>query len=331
MRHSRIETFDLNLLRIFDALLRHGTVNSAASEIGVSSSAVSHALGRLRYIFDDELFVKGPGGMGPTARAADIADRVAAVLIQVRSILGPTEFNPETSEWHFKLRCTDYVGCLILPNVMKHLRYKAPNVKVTVDFEYSKSISDELDAGLIDLAIGAFAQVPARFDFEDILSDHWVWVLRSDHPCLSSTLTADVLLQLPQLVIASKEIGRSIDGVVADAGLERIAVADKIFLNDVTTSSRYGAQVKGIMIANNPNVAPAILAESDLIALLPERLVINMSRLYKLETIKFNDEEHAFMHRMIWHRKHAGDPAIDWLRSIFRTAASEVENRSSLR
>ena len=80
MRHPRIETFDLNLLRIFDALYQHGSVIAAATEISVSPSAISHALKRLRYTFDDELFVKERGGMIPTPRATEIAEQVAGIL-----------------------------------------------------------------------------------------------------------------------------------------------------------------------------------------------------------------------------------------------------------
>src|SRR6202022_3871734 len=254
MRHPRIETFDLNLLKIFDALFQHENLNAAASEIAVSPSAISHALGRLRETFDDELFVKGPGGMTPTARATEIADRVAAVLLQVRSVLGPEEFDPQKTERHFRLLCNHYVGWLILPHLMKHLREKAPGITLTVACEYSKAIADELDTGVVDLVIGTFGQMPERLGSELLYSDRWVWVLRADHPALSTELTTESLLQLPQLVIAINEVGRSIDGFVTEAGLERLTVANKMFLGDTTARSRYSAQVKGAVVINSADV-----------------------------------------------------------------------------
>lgn len=328
MRHPRIETFDLNLLKIFDALFQHGSVNAAASEIAVSPSAISHALGRLRETFDDDLFVKGPGGMTPTARATEIADRVAAVLLTVRSVLGPDEFDPEKTERHFRVLCNHYAGWLILPHVVRHLREKAPAIVLNVECEYSKSIADELDTGVTDLVIGTFGQMPERLESELLYSDRWIWVLRADHPALSTELTTASLLRLPQLVVAMNEAARSIDGVVAEAGLERLTVANKIYLGDLSARSRYSAHVKGAMTINSAEVALAIVARSDLVALLPERLANAMSRLYKLKTIEFEEKDNVLEHRLVWHRKHGADPGIAWLRTVLRASVEEWLNVS---
>ena len=325
MRRPRIRTFDLNLLRIFDALYQHGSVNFAASEIGVSPSAISHALGRLRDTFDDELFVKGPSGMTPTARAAEIADRVAAALVQAYSILEPADFDPEKAERRFKVSCNHYVGWLILPRVVQYLQCKAPATILNVECEYGKGIADELDAGVVDLVVGTFGQIPERFESEVLFSDHWIWVLRADHPALSTELTTEKILQLPQVVIAINEVGRAIDGVVAEAGLERLVVADRIFLEEMNTKSRYSSQVKGSVTINSAEAAAAIVAHSDLVALLPERLAQVMSSLYKFKTVKFAKEDNILEHRMVWHRKHGADPAIEWLRSAFRSSVSEFK------
>jgi DNA-binding transcriptional LysR family regulator len=329
MRHPRLETFDLNLLKVFDALFQHGSVNAAASEIAVSPSAISHALGRLREAFDDDLFVKGPGGMAPTARATEIADRVAALLLQVRSVLGSEDFDPQKSERHFRVLCNHYAGWLILPYVVRRLREKAPEITLTVECEYSKSIADELDTGVVDLVIGTFGQMPERLESELLYADRWIWVLRAGHPALSTELTTERLLQLPQLVIAINEVGRSIDGFVTEAGLERLTVANKIFLGDVAARSRYSTQIKGALIINSAEVALAILGRSDLVALLPERLARVMSRLYKLETVEFNEKDNVLEHRLVWHRKHAADPATTWLRAVFRASVEEWASKSA--
>jgi DNA-binding transcriptional LysR family regulator len=326
MRRPRIETFDLNLLRIFDALYQHGSVNSAASEIGVSPSAISHALGRLRHAFDDDLFVKGPGGMAPTARAAEISDRVSAIILQVQSVLGPPEFEPENTERHFKLNCIDYIGSIILPDVVKTLLSMAPNTTLTIDRGYTKSIVDDLDSGVVDLVVGAFNQIPDRFESEVLISDYWVWVLRADHPALSAELTTEKLLQLPQLVLATNEVGRSIDGIITDAGLERFAVSDKIFLPDVTAKSRYSTQIKGPIISTVSQVIPPILVESDLVALLPGRMASVMSKLHNIKAIRYDKKDNVLEHKMIWHRKHGADPAKAWLRSLLRASVAKLDD-----
>ena len=328
MRRPRLGSFDLNLLRIFDALFQHGSVNAAASEIGVSPSAISHALGRLRDTFDDELFVKGPGGMAPTARAAEIADRVAEVLNQVRTVLGPAEFVPASAERHFKVSCNHYVGWLLMPRVVSHLREQAHGAVLTVECEYGRGIADELDAGVVDLVVGTFGQIPERFESEVLFSDEWTWVLRADHPALETELTTERILQLPQVVIANNDVGRSIDGVVSEAGLERLVVADKIFLGDMVAKSRYSAQVKGAVIINSAEAAAAIVAHTDLVALLPGRLARVLSDLYDFKIVKFEKAGNVLEHRMVWHRKHGVDPASAWLRSVFRSSIQGVDQGS---
>jgi DNA-binding transcriptional LysR family regulator len=329
-RRPRIETFDLNLLRIFDALVQHGSVTAAGEEIGVSSSAISHSLGRLRELFDDELFVKGPAGMMPTARAAEIADRVAAVLTQIRDVLEPPQFKPELTDRNFKIRCNHFISWLILPYVMNRLRADRLDIGITVKCDDTGVIADELDAGLIDLVVGTFGHVPERLASEALLTDYWTWVMRADHPALASRLTTEQIFQLPQLVIAHSGVGRSIDGVLVEAGLERLAVADKTFLGDLKTKSRYNARVNGALVINSALVAPAILAQSDLVALLPARLATAMAKHHDLTVIDFDRPDNTFEHRLVWHRKHGADPAIAWLRSMFHTAVEDWERKSKV-
>jgi DNA-binding transcriptional LysR family regulator len=329
MRRPRIETFDLNLLRIFDALFQHGSVSAAGEEIGVSSSAISHSLGRLRELFDDELFVKGPAGMMPTARAAEIADRVAAVLTQVRDVLEPPHFKPELPGRHFKIRCNHFISWLILPFFMNRLRADGLDIRITVQCDDGGVIADELDAGLIDLVVGTFGHVPERLASEAFLTDHWTWVMRADHPARVSGLTSEKIFRLPQLVIANSGVGRSIDGVLAESGLERPAVADKTFLGDLKTKSRYNTQVNGALVINSALVAPAILAQSDLVALLPARLATAMAKSNNLAMIDFDRPDSNFEHRLIWHRKHGADPAIAWLRSMLHAAVEDWRKKSS--
>jgi DNA-binding transcriptional LysR family regulator len=329
MRRPRIETFDLNLLRIFDALFQHGSVSAAGEEIGVSSSAISHSLGRLRELFDDELFVKGPAGMMPTARAAEIADRVAAVLTQVRDVLEPPHFKPELPGRNFKIRCNHFISWLILPYFMNRLRAAGLDIRITVQCDDGGVIADELDAGLIDLVVGTFGHVPERLASETFLTDYWTWVMRADHPARLSGLASEKIFQLPQLVIANSGVGRSIDGVLAESGLERPAVADKTFLGDLKTKSRYNTQVNGALVINSALVAPAILAQSDLVALLPARLATAMAKSNNLAMIDFDRPDGNFEHRLIWHRKHGADPAIAWLRSVLHAAVEDWKKKSS--
>src|SRR5215831_2568151 len=95
MNSVHFSSLDLNLLRVFDTLMEEHSVTRAGERLGLSQSAISHALNRLRYVLQDDLFVRGPDGMQPTARAAEIAPRLRQGLLQLQLALSPAEFVPE--------------------------------------------------------------------------------------------------------------------------------------------------------------------------------------------------------------------------------------------
>src|SRR6266513_1195774 len=107
--------FDLNLLRVFDALIEERSVTRAGERLGLSQSAISHALNRLRYVLGDELFVRVSDGMRPTPRASEIAPRLREGLLQLQLALGPVEFVPERTERRFTIACGEYVGTVLMP------------------------------------------------------------------------------------------------------------------------------------------------------------------------------------------------------------------------
>ena len=323
MRNPRLETFDLNLLRIFDALFRHGSVNLAAGEICVSPSAISHALSRLRQSFDDDLFVKGPDGMVPTACASELAAPIGAALKHIRAALGPQEFDPATSGRQFKLRANQYVVTLVLPGVIQRMRQEAPGVSMVVNCDYSRGIADELDSSLIDMAVGTFGNLPERLGSEVLFGDRWCWVLRADHPAFEAPLTTEELMKQPLLVIATTEVISSMEGTVREAGLERLLVASRRFLETGEGGARY-LNVKGSLIMNTADAVPDILSQTDLVSLLPERMALSISKNLELVVLPFSDDESEFDHRVIWHSRNNGNAAIDWLRTLFVDAARDL-------
>src|SRR5205814_9419036 len=122
----------LNLLRVFDALFEERSATRAGERLGLTQSAISHALNRLRYVLKDDLFVRGPDGMRPTERAAEIAPRLRRGLLQVQLALAPSEFVAEQSERRFTITCTEYAGAVLMPAFIARLRAAAPNASLNV-------------------------------------------------------------------------------------------------------------------------------------------------------------------------------------------------------
>src|ERR1051325_9091656 len=106
---------DLNLLRVFEALMEERSATRAGAQLGLTQSAISHALNRLRYVLKDELFVRGPDGMQPTERAAEIAPRLRQGLLQLQLPPAPSELIPERTDRRFPITCTEYAEAVIVP------------------------------------------------------------------------------------------------------------------------------------------------------------------------------------------------------------------------
>src|SRR5260370_18637224 len=119
--YRSFELLDLNLLRVFEALIEERSATRAGSRLGLTQSAISHALNRLRYVLKDELFVRGPDGMQPTERAAEIAPRLRQGLLQLQLALAPSEFAPETSERRVSLTYTGFAGPVIFHHLIHSL------------------------------------------------------------------------------------------------------------------------------------------------------------------------------------------------------------------
>lgn len=128
-----LRSVDLNLLVVFEAVVDERSVSKAAARLGLTQSAVSHALARLRKVFADELVVRGPGGMEPTPRALHIAEAVTAALCEVQQVIDEQQqFDPGTSKRDFTLRVSEYVAPFLLPPLCVALRSEAPGATLRV-------------------------------------------------------------------------------------------------------------------------------------------------------------------------------------------------------
>lgn len=222
----RLSTLDLNLLLVFDAIYAERSVTRAGQRLGLSQSAVSHALSRLRERLGDELFAKGADGMVPTARARAVAPRVHASLSALQSALGDTQFDPTASQRYFTVAADPYARAVLLPPLIALLRQEAPGIELRIRPGFA-GLTDALDSGDIDIALARYARVPERFGVLDILAERHLWALRADHPAASSPLTLERLADLPQLVrVIPGDEDAGADLPASGRGLVRRAMQD---------------------------------------------------------------------------------------------------------
>lgn len=169
------KTLDLNLLKVFDAVMEERSVLRASQKVALSQSAVSHSLARLREMLDDELFVRTAAGMQPTARALTMAPQVRQALRALEAAVELPTFAPDISTRPFTLAANDFTTMVLAPPLLKILGREAPSVDLTIKPVTRIDLAEQIDLGRIDVAIGVFSTPPSRFrtallfEYDDVL------------------------------------------------------------------------------------------------------------------------------------------------------------------
>jgi DNA-binding transcriptional LysR family regulator len=289
-----LRRIDLNLLLIFDILMAERSITRAAKEIGMTPSAVSHALRRLRGTFNDPLIERTPGGMVPTQRAQDLSRYVRAALQHLQcGIAQQLNFDLTTSERRFNIRISDFmIGCF-LPRLCARVRAEAPRVTLLV--EHLPSDGREAYApGDIQLRVDAGARGP-EYSRERIWNDPFVIAMRRGHPASKGQMTLDRYVGLPHLEISSAIIDtRTLDEVLDSKGLARRAI---------------------VTIPSLAAVIP-ILEHTDLCAILPERWITLYAEPGKLVTAPLPLSGVEYAVDMVWHSNDDKDAGHRWLRRL---------------
>ena len=144
---------DLNLLAALDVLLRERNVTRAAKRLGITQSAMSHKLKRLREELDDPLFVTAPGGLVPTARAESLEEPLRRALQDVAAaVRASAPFDPSTAEREVRVACVDAIELTLLPDILARLARDAPKVRLSIRRRGPRSM-DELASGELDLIV----------------------------------------------------------------------------------------------------------------------------------------------------------------------------------
>jgi DNA-binding transcriptional LysR family regulator len=318
-----LDNFDLNLLRVFEALMEERSATRAGSRLGLSQSAISHALNRLRYVLKDELFVRGPDGMQPTERAAEIAPRLRQGLLQLQLALAPSEFVPACTDRRFTITCTEYAGAVILPAFIARLRAEAPNASLSI-LPSNLGVAETLRSGRADLAIGSFKRTPEWFAGELLMRETRVWVVGADSAAAQEELSLERLVALPHLVItATGEDEHAIDGYVVDHGLERLVTRTDAGLLQGALAAK-GLRRNVAVTTPHFLAALAAVSQSDIAALLPRRLATAFMGRYRLAMFEPPYASPSFEIMSLWHRENGDQPAIAWLRQLLREVAAEL-------
>ncbi len=219
---------DLNLLAVFDALMETRQVTRAAEKVRLSQPAVSHALRRLRLLFEDDLFVRGPGGMQPTRRAIDLHVPVHAALDLVRAALNArASFDPATARRKFRFAMTEIMTVEVLPRVLRLLRQRALGVDLTVIAAEAGEIASIVARDEADIGAGVLWNLPKGISSEVLFTDTLACVVDRSHPRLrQGRLGLDDYLAASHVTVAGqRHVGIELDEILARLGIHRRIVA----------------------------------------------------------------------------------------------------------
>ena len=302
MNAIHIEPRDLNLLVVLDAVLTEGSNRAAATRLGVTQSAVSHALARLRHRLKDPLVIPSGGRMVPTPLAESLAPTLRASLEQLGGALrGARGFDPATSQRTFWMSSADLAGMVVLPSLVRELTRVAPGVSVRVRGPGDGKL-ESLENGTLDVALGIFNNVPSAFRLQALFHEKFVCVARQGHPVTQGRLTLARYLEYGHILVAP--VGSN--GSMVDAVLEGMG-----------HSRRVVAAVPHFFLA------PFLVAQTDLLLMAPERMARLLAPAFRLELLRPPVEVEGFTVSQLWHERMQRDPAHVWLRkAIMDTSRS---------
>jgi len=293
MNQIDLRRADLNLLVVFQALLAERHVGRAAKRLALTQSAASHALGRLRLLFGDPLFVRHPKGIEPTARALALAPAIADILNRARSVLASPAFDPNLA-CSFTVATIDLTLPTIIVPLIEHLRRVAPAIDLRVVPLVREDVVAAFDRQEIDMAILNFPDPPARIARVPVLKDRYVGIARRGHPGLKGKpLTAKAYAALPHLLFSPRGDPKGI----VDEPLARLS----------------GRKRRVVMTVPHILAVPMIVARTDLVTVIAERIArryLSELNLMLFEPpIKLPD----FTISVLTSAARSGDPALTWL------------------
>lgn len=313
-----VASMDLNLLRVFDALLEEKSVTRAGARLGLSQSAVSHALNRLRYALDDELFQRDSQGMTPTPRAMEIGPRLHAALNSLQAAVTPADFDPGASERRFAIAAGPYSCSVLAPALVGRMAEVAPATRLEIS-EITADLVESLDAGRIDFVIASFDDVPARFEQEVALRDELAWIVRAGHPLTAGPTDFGRLVEVPHVYVASRRAtlgsgrrGLTMRSTYEDSGTFESELAKRGLTRNI-----------GVTVPDT-YAALAVVARSDMASLIPRRLALLSAQSGRLQLIEPPYESPTLEVTMVYRRDRLADPAIAWMRRLMLGVCAEL-------
>jgi DNA-binding transcriptional LysR family regulator len=302
MHDRSLASIDLNLLVVLRALLNERHVTRAASQVGLSQSATSHALSRLRELYGDPLLVRSGRALVLTPRAQQLLPMLERGLSDLTATVeAEPAFQPRTARRRFRVGMADYAQAFLLGALLRALEREAPGLDLAVlNFP---NLEERTISGDIELALHLTGMAPPSLVSEALFEDEFVCMVRRGHPLVKSRLRLERYVQLQHVVVApTGQAGSPVDTELAKRGLSR----------------RIGLWVSNFL------VAPIVVSETDYISTMPRRLAQHLVKRYPLRLLPTPLALPGFGLSLMWHPRLDHDPAHAWLRKLIARVSRAI-------
>lgn len=299
-----LSSLDLNLLRVFDAVARERHVTRAAQRLNLSQPAVSNALSRLRAALGDELFLRRPGGVEPTALALSLATPVAEVLDHLRDTLAAhAPFDPATAQRVFSVGFSEYAEAVLAPPLLARMAVEAPRCLLAIHHADRTNAMALLEADAVQLAVGMLAEPPALYTRLRLLPEAFLTLMRAGHPLAEGPMTAERYAEWPHLLHSPNgSRDGALDAPMREAGYPR----------------HLGAVVAHL------SAVPEILRRTDMVMALSARLAIQLASARGLVVRPCPVPVAHTRLSLIFPRRLEADAGHAWLRRLLLAVAREA-------
>lgn len=301
----RLERLNLNDLVALDALLDERHVTRAAQRTGVSQSAMSHTLRRLRTALGDPLLVRGGSDLVLTPRARGLYASVRRSLAELeRALFHDAGFEPATSDRQFAIACLDIVVVQLLAPLMSRLEREAPRVRVVVRPVDADRIVEQLESDHIDVAVVGPEASPGMSRLA-LFDDRLACALRRGHPATARPWNARAYRGLRHAFIVPPGVEREMDHFM----------------------SVHGIEVREVLRLPTFVAAMMVIADSDLVLTTSRGLIVHAASRLPLEVLDLPMKTVPLPVSMVWHPKDDQDPARRWLRDMIGAILRQRESR----
>jgi DNA-binding transcriptional LysR family regulator len=298
MRRSE---FDLNLLKVLDALVAERNVTRAGQHLRRSQPAVSNSLHRLRDALRDELLVRGPNGMTLTPRAEAIRKPLREVMTLIdKCIFQEASFDPALATGVYRISMPDRLTLAMVPPLLKRLAKMAPAIDLHLMTADRRQAVDLMDQDRVDLALGWFEEKPGNLHADFLGDEDLYCVFRRGHPIASRSMTRSnaklsmrAILSYPHLIVSASG-GRS-------------AIFDELL-------EPYNLKRRAQVSVSNYTAVPHLLKHSDMIGVFTKLAATVFERSFGLAKRRVPLEIGKIATTMIWHARSDRDGKQAWLR-----------------